>query len=130
MCKFCEGLFEENFEIRWNMRSEYADSNFCEKVLNCDCTNCSECSIYYKIRGWKNKQTEKASIQCDYKFDNGEIIMWNSTEPLSINYCPYCGKQLSDNKIDFDDISDHIVSMTDNNGDNWDYETYKVIKGK
>ncbi len=130
MCKFCEGLFKEGHEIIWNMRNEYCDSNFCEKIFNNECSSCSECSIFYKLRGWKNEQSKKASIQCEYKFDNGEIVMWNFTEPLNINYCPYCGKQLSEKKIDFDDIGSHVVDMEDKNGESWDYELYKIVKNE
>ena len=54
MCKFCEGLFEEEFEMHWNMRSQYTDDNFCEKILNDSCENCSECNIRYRLRGRKN----------------------------------------------------------------------------
>ena len=128
MCKFCEGLFEEEYEIHWNMRSQYADDNLCEKLFNDSCSNCQECNIEYKLRGRKLEDTGHSYIQCDYKFTNGDVIMWNSTEPLNINYCPYCGKQLSDKLIDLDDIGNHIVDIIDNNNESWDYESYKIEK--
>lgn len=123
MCKFCEGLFERGHGMEWNMRGEYADSNFCEKVLDNMCDNCDKCFVQYKLNGWKGIN-DNMYIQCDYKFDNGNIVMWNSTEPLRINYCPYCGKQLSKDIIDCDDIGDHIIDIVDKNGDTWDYESY------
>ena len=110
-CKFCVGLFDEEYEMRWNMRSCYADDNFCEKVLNNTCENCEECSINYFLRGRKNKETGNAYIQCDYHFNNGDIVIWNSTEPLNINYCPYCVKRLTDNLVNYEDIGNHIIDM-------------------
>ena len=128
MCKFCEGLFEKEYEMHWSMRSQYADDNLCEKLLNDSCDNCQECNIEYKLRGRKLEDTGHSYIQCDYKFTNGDVIMWNSTEPLNINYCPYCGKQLSDKLIDLDDIGNHIVDIIDNNNESWYYESYKIEK--
>lgn len=127
MCKFCEGLFDKGYKMEWNMRSEYADSNFCEKLFNYMCESCQECFTQYKIDGFTSN--ENAYIVCDYKFTNGDITMWNSTEPLRINYCPYCGKRISKDIIDLDSIGNHIVDIvTNENGDTWDYESYKLDK--
>ena len=127
-CKFCEGLFNKEYEMTWNMRSSYADDNFCEKVLNDTCEDCHECNIKYILRGRKVKDTGRAYIQCDYKFDNGDIIIWNSTEPLNINYCPYCGKRLADNLVRYEDIGNHISDTENDKGESWDYENYKIMK--
>lgn len=115
MCKFCEGLFDKKHEIIWDMRNAYADDNFCEKVLNNNCDNCKKCDIEYRLRGLIINNN--SYIQCDYKFDNGSIIMWNFTELLPINYCPYCGRKISENIIDFNNISNYIVEMIDKEGD-------------
>lgn len=128
MCKFCEGLFEKEFEMHWNMRSQYTDDNFCEKILNDSCENCSECNIRYRLRGRKISETGHAYIQCDYKFDNGYVVMWNSTEPLNINYCPYCGRQLAENLVNYEDIGDYISDIEDDKNESWDYESYKIEK--
>ena len=127
-CKFCVGLFDKGYKMHWNMRSNYIDDNFCEKVLNDTCENCQECNVSYILNGWKGKETGYTYIQCDYKFDNGDIVMWNFTEPLNINYCPYCGKQLSDSLIRHEDIGNHITDIEDDKGESWDYENYKIIK--
>ena len=127
-CKFCEGLFDEGYKMIWNMRSSYAEDNFCEKVLNNTCENCTECNAEYYLQGWKNKQTGHASISCNYKFSNGDIVIWNFTEPLNINYCPYCGKRLADNLVRYEDMGDHISDIESNQGESWDYEDYKIRK--
>ena len=44
-------LFNDEREIEWYMRSEYADDNFCEKVFNNSCDNCKKCSIQYILKG-------------------------------------------------------------------------------
>ena len=127
-CKFCEGLFDEEYKMIWNMRSSYVDDNFCEKVLNNTCENCTECNAEYYLQGWKNEQTGHTSISCNYKFSNGNIVIWNSTEPLCINYCPYCGRQLAKNLVKYEDIGNHITDIEDDNGEDWDYESYKIGK--
>lgn len=128
MCKFCEGLFDKEYEMQWNMRSKYADDNFCEKVLEDTCENCKQCNMSYVLMGRKVKETGHVYISCSYKFDNGDIVMWNSTEPLNINYCPYCGRQLAKNLVDYNDIGDHIYDMQDEEGNSWDYDAYKLVE--
>lgn len=128
MCKFCEGLFEKKYKMNWNMRSSYSDDNFCEKVLNDSCENCSQCNIHYSLSGGKIEETRHAYIQCEYEFNNGDIVMKNFTEPLNINYCPYCGKKLTENMVKYEDIGDHISCIEDGNGNSWDYDNYKTCK--
>lgn len=128
MCKFCEGLFDKEYEMEWCMRTSYADDNLCEKIFNDSCEKCNECNISYRLTGRRLKERKTNYINCSYKFTNGDITMWNSTEPLTINYCPYCGKQISENLVDLDDIGNHIVDIIDKNGDSWDYESYKLNK--
>ena len=115
MCKFCEGLFNDKREVEWYMRSEYADDNFCEKVFNNSCDNCKKCSNQYILKGYLFDN--RAYIVCDYKFTNGDILMWNSTEPLPVNYCPYCGRKLSKSIIDFNNIGGNAINMLDKEGD-------------
>ena len=125
MCKFCDGLFREDKEIIWSMRNNYADDNFCEKVLGDDCEKCEQCKVEYRLKGYKLEENDNCYMYCSYKFDNGDILMWNSTETLQINYCPYCGKQLSKNMINFDDIGDWEVDMIDpKTNEPWDYQNY------
>lgn len=113
MCNFCDKLFKQNSEMQWNMRSEYSDSNFCEKVLNNNCSDCDECFTQYKLSGYIHNNN--AYICCDYKYTNGDIMMWNYTESLPINHCPYCGKQLSKDIVDFNSIGSHIATMAKKN---------------
>lgn len=130
MCKFCEGIFKEGCKMQWNMRSSYADDNFCDKVMNSECGNCEKCSMEYKPSGFMMPDTKGCYIDCEYKFDNGNIVMWNFTEPLRINYCPFCGKALSDEMVDMNDISSHICDIVDNNEEAWDYDEYSALKIK
>ena len=127
-CKFCEGLFDKEYKMNWSMRNSYADDNFCEKVLGNTCENCTECSVRYFLTGSISKETGRAWITCDYKFDNGDIMIGNFTEPLYINYCPYCGRQLAKNLVKYEDIGNHITDIEDDNGEDWDYESYKIEK--
>lgn len=114
MCKFCEGLFKEKKEIIWEMRNSYADDNFCEKILNDNCEECKMCDISYRLTGWYLNKVPY--IMCSYKFNNGDILMWNSTESLPINYCPYCGEKINlDKMVDFNNIGSYVVNMIDKN---------------
>lgn len=115
MCKFCEGLFDSGHKVEWHMRSEYADDNFCEKIFNNSCENCEKCNTKYILKGYLFDN--QAYIICDYNFTNGDILIWNSTESLPINYCPYCGRKISKNIINFTYISDYIVKIINKEGD-------------
>lgn len=128
MCKFCEGIFDKNYDMEWNMRTSFADDNFCEKVFEDSCDNCEQCCIEYKLNGRYISESDHAYLTCEYKFDNGDIKMHNFTEILPINFCPYCGRQLVNNLVNFDDVNHNRFEIIDENNDPWDYETYKHIK--
>lgn len=126
MCKFCEGLFDNRYSMEWLMRSSYADDNFCEKVFNDSCENCKECNHTYRLKGYKINNN--SMLINEYEFNNGDIKIWNSSEALHINYCPYCGKQISKDIVKYDDIHNHVSDIYDNDGDSWDYENYTILK--
>lgn len=127
MCKFCEGLFEKDCSMRWNMRSSYSDDNFCEKIFD-SCENCSQCNIHYILKGVKIEETGHVFINCEYTYTNGDIVMKNFTESLNINFCPYCGKQLAENMVKFEDIGEYIADIEDSSGNSWDYDSYESYK--
>ena len=53
--------------------------------------------------------------------------MHNFTEPLPINFCPYCGKQLVENIIDFDDIGSHKAEIVDENNKLLNYDLNNLL---
>ena len=54
--------------------------------------------------------------------------METQTEPLNINYCPYCGRQLAENLVNYENIGDYISDIEDDKNESWDYESYKIEK--
>lgn len=127
MCKFCENVFDKGYDMKWNMRTSFSDDNFCEKVLEDTCDNCKKCNTMYKLNGGYREESDQAYLSCEYKFDNGDIIMHNFTEELPINFCPYCGKQLVKNITDFDDIGSHKAEIVDENNKSLNYDLNNLL---
>ena len=127
MCKFCENVIDKGYDMKWNMRASISDDNFCEKVLEDRCENCKKCDTIYKLNGGYIDDSDQVYLRCEYKFDNGDIIMHNFTEPLPINFCPYCGKQLVENIINFDDIGSHKAEIVDENNKSLNYDLNNLL---
>lgn len=110
MCKFCDNLDWREYSVAY--RSEFADDNFCElaspvfyknefgemEVIDTDCGNCNGC-----------QQTDIFRlIACDtrigfqFRRDANNVHIGQFSEMFHINYCPFCGKQISKDIIPFE----------------------------
>lgn len=126
MCKFCESIINKSRNIEWFQRSRYADDNFCEKVLKDNCSNCKECTETFELDGWMSEGN--MFLINKYERTNGDIKIHSSSESLHINYCPYCGKQVSKDIIDFDDMYQNVIEVYNLDGSTYDYEMDKFIE--
>lgn len=105
MCKFCETLFDNKKILTWDVRNSYAEDNSCEYFSNgpdhCDeCIGKGGCEQTFRLKGVKNDDGN-CSAYVSYIFNVGELIISDYSEQICINYCPVCGKRLS-NKLTSD----------------------------
>lgn len=126
MCKFCESIMNKDKTMVWESRNRYADDNFCEKVLDDSCDNCSECTEKFILRSYNYEGN--TMLVNEFEKTNGDIKIHLSSESLHINFCPYCGKQISKDIKDFNNIHEHIISIFNLDGSIYDYEMDKFIE--
>ena len=113
MCTFCEN--KTNYkELSWLMRNTGADDNICEfvKEMNCDiCDGCSDEASFQLITINIDKDFYiGTSFYQKIKSSNGEYVVINPfSEKIHINFCPFCGKNISEKLIEFDNL-EYIVS--------------------
>ena len=111
MCKFCENLTNDS-EISWLLRNTGADDNICD-YENVDCDECSGCSnMEFGIQGYDIKGNAHVAISFYQKvllFTENEIVIHPYSETIQFNYCPFCGKQISKDVIDFDKIYNNSI---------------------
>lgn len=98
MCEFCDALIN-NKKINWLVRSDYASDNFCEYINDSNCELCQQCDRQFSITSWDYDNGKYISLdflgKCTDK--NGtDVIIHPFTESLRFNYCPICGKQISE----------------------------------
>ena len=108
MCKFCDDLSWRKYMIP--TRNEDACDNLCEVMtakfedygdglfsLGSDCENCDGCNNGgFGIHAYENR------IGFSYSKTIKELHIGKYSEMLDINYCPWCGKRLTDKLIDFE----------------------------
>ena len=106
MCKFCENLERREYIV--SPRTCSSDDNKCEIgspmfyddiLLGCDCSDCDGCATKNSRFGlitWDN------SIQLSYVKRIKRLIIEPYSEVVKINFCPWCGKPLTDTPVDFD----------------------------
>lgn len=106
MCKFCDDLTWRQYRIPY--RNCMADDNSCDygspNVNNgyfCGrtCENCDGCAdenLYFSIRTYDN------NIGFDFSHRIKELVIEPSSEMVQINFCPWCGKKLSDEIVPFE----------------------------
>jgi len=110
MCKFCDDLKWREYKIPYRTCS--ADDNRCEygspDIVNdgeneyilgstCeDCSGCAEDNLYFSIRTYQNR------IGLDFTHRIKNLIIEPCSEMVDINFCPWCGKQLNDELVPFE----------------------------
>lgn len=127
MCKFCESIIDTTKDIYLTSRSRSAKDNSCEIIANDDCNNCNDgCHEYFRLSGYESNGN--TLIDIEYYKNVGEVIIAPFSESLHINYCPYCGKQISKDIKDFNDFYEHIVDVRYKNGEVYDYDMEKYVQ--
>lgn len=107
MCKFCDNLKEyKTYTV--SQRTTSADDNQCEfgspliydgDVFGEDCNDCNGCSsknMHFGLTIWDN------NLQLSYVRRIKGLIIEPYSEIIEINFCPWCGKSLTDKPVDFD----------------------------
>lgn len=110
MCKFCDSLEWRTYKIPYRTCS--ADDNRCDygspDILddgeeqyymghNCkDCYGCAEENLNFSIRTYEDY------IGMDFTHRIRDLIIEPSSEMIKINFCPWCGRDLSKGYIPFE----------------------------
>lgn len=98
-CDFCKTLKNETKDIRWNVRSTYAEDNICEYINGENCSCCSSCDSHFKLNSHNFNGNIRVSMEFYQKIndiDKNEIIIEPFSETMQWNYCPICGDKISD----------------------------------
>ena len=108
MCEFCK---DYNRHIRYGVpyRTQYADDNLCEKIMDDICDDCYGCmdeNLHFSLAKWRNM------IWLGFHHEIGDTIISKTSEGLFINYCPWCGEKLNDEFEPFDQCCvDRLVEV-------------------
>lgn len=126
MCKFCESITNRKLDVTLSSRSRLAVDNTCEFIGE-DCSKCKDgCNEYFKIGGFESNGN--TYINVDFYKEVGNIIIAPFSESIHINYCPYCGRKLSTEIKDFDDLHNHIIDVYNKDGSLYDWESVKTLR--
>lgn len=110
MCQFCDNLKAKNYILP--QRTTFACDNLCEVMtakierfggvdcsLGTDCEECDGClfeNIRFELYAYDNR------ISVGYFHKIKEAVIAPYSESIDINFCPWCGKQITDNLVDFE----------------------------
>ena len=104
MCKFCDNLKYRKYRIQ--PRTTSSDDTTCEfgspdldvsDTYNCrGCRGCADDNHRFELISWENY------ISLAYVHRIRRLVIEPYSENIQINFCPWCGKQLSDELVDFD----------------------------
>lgn len=106
MCKFCGNLEYRNYIVPY--RTNSADDNQCEFgspmfyddiLLDSDCSDCNGCATkncHFGLTAWDN------FLQLFYVRRIKNLIIEPYSERIQINFCPWCGRSLTDEPVDFE----------------------------
>lgn len=98
MCKFCDD-FSKHKKYGIAFHSSYASDDFCEVLrgTNCeDCDGCTDKNFHFTLYKWRDM------IQMGFIHEIPECTVAQTSEHLTINYCPWCGKRLSNEITSFE----------------------------
>lgn len=116
MCRFCKGLFEEDRKLLWGVRSTMGDDNVCEFVNGDTYNPKDECIMDFELGGARGKDM-CARLTLFYKqvirrHDGVTVSIRPFSEPIQVNYCPFCGDQVSSSVKDPNDYSDYLIDLS------------------
>lgn len=104
MCQFCETLTDGNKEIVWSARSTMADDNITDIIS--ERGQIVEELSKFEIYGYEREGKTFVGIQYreEMVLQNKEkVIISPFSETIQFNFCPICGKQISDEVKKFGD---------------------------
>lgn len=104
MCKFCDNLEYRRYKVQ--QRTTSADDTTCEfgspdldvaDTYNCSgCRGCTKDNLRFELAAWKNY------ISLAFVHRIRRLIIEPFSEAIQINFCPWCGKKLTEEPVDFD----------------------------
>lgn len=107
MCNFCDNLKWREYNVE--LRNSNACDNLCQVMstkleeidgelynLGVDCEGCGGCMVDgFVLRTYDNR------IGFSYNHKIKELFIGRNSEMIDFNFCPWCGKQLTDKLVDF-----------------------------
>lgn len=118
MCEFCDVLTSDRYtkKIQWNTRSTFADENI-EEVLE-EKSKYSERWIEnysgFEMDSYIHEGNIFVGIQYRKEISNNKqeiAIISPFSETIQFNFCPICGKQISENVKEFKDYYYNQISI-------------------
>jgi len=99
MCTFCTAL-EEEIPITWKVRSTYANDNLIEKIEELNDYQYMSSDCFFTLRSHVDKDKD-IQVSIEYSQILSSNIVNINIEPFSellqFNFCPKCGKRISNN---------------------------------
>lgn len=105
MCEFCDNITNRDKEIRWLVRSTYAEDNICEFANGHNCDDCNDCNMKFVLSGYTYNDNVMVGIDYEHRlktYKGKDVIIHPFSESMQFNYCPICGKQISKHIRDFE----------------------------
>ena len=106
MCKFCDDLKWKTYIVP--ERTTSADDNQCEfgspliydgEIIDSTCEDCIGCAkenMHFGLKVWENY------LSLQYVHRIKKLVVEPYSEAIRINFCPWCGRSLTDKLVDFD----------------------------
>ena len=98
MCEFCKNLDEHKI-YGIEVRTAYAKDNFCDVLRDNDCEPCNGCvneNFHFTL------YTYKDMVQFGFIHEIPECTVAQTSEYIKINYCPWCGRKLTNDPVPFE----------------------------
>lgn len=110
MCEFCDNLKRRTYKIPY--RNSMENDNRCEdgspdtvdtdgeiKTIGSNCDNCQGCA---EDNQFFSMHVEGNCIRFAFYHKIKNLIISPNSEAIKINFCPWCGRRITDNHVDFD----------------------------
>lgn len=117
MCNFCDVLTSSSYDkkISWSVRSTFADDNI-EEIL--ESRNYTERWIEnysgFKLYGYIYEGNTLVGVEYRKEISNHtdeKAVISPFSEMIQFNFCPICGKKISNDVKGFEDYYEHVVSI-------------------
>lgn len=116
MCKFCDVLTSTTHKekISWSVRSTFADDNIIETLENDHCVAWMEDCADFKLKSYTHEGNTFVGVEYRQeltKKNREKVIISPFSETIQFNFCPICGKQISNTVKDFKDYYNSQISI-------------------